>query len=109
MEGAHPDVLCLAGSDDVADAELHFARGFVREGQGQNRKRIHPSLNQIRNPARQYPRFPRPRARDDHHRSIDVGGGCALRLVQFVQEFHETKLTFGPRGFAIPFAATFWT
>ena len=108
VKRAHPDVLRFAVADDFPDPLLHFARGFVRERQGQNRKRIHSTPNQIGNPVRQHPCFPGSRPGDDHHRTVRMGGGCALRLVQFVQEFHDTKLTRGFGGFSIIFAPTFW-
>ena len=80
VKGSHPHGACGL-ADRGHDALAHFVRRAVREGEGEYRVGMHPSLEQASHPRGQHPRLAAARACDHEQRSIRMLDGRALGVV----------------------------
>jgi hypothetical protein len=90
MEGANRGAILVPGSgfrvpgfrDELADAFLHFARGFVGEGDGENVSRGNAALDHVADPERDDPRLAGAGAGENKDRAFGRLDGQSLLRVE---------------------------
>ena len=85
VEGAHPHVAGLAGVDELHDAFLHLAGGFVGEGEGHDAEGVDAFLDHIGDAVGEGAGLARTGTGDHHHWAFYSGNGLSLRLVEVFQ------------------------
>ena len=88
MERGQPDPVAV-GSEHRLDALAHFACGLVRERDREHlfRPRM-PAADQVRDAIRDNARLPRPCARKDQQRPVQVQHRLTLFRIQVLKEVH---------------------
>jgi len=101
MKGGHPHAADV-GAKQRRDAPAHFFGGLVGEGDGEDFVRLRVTVaDEVRDPARDDPRFSRSGARKDEQRAADMKNGFALFGVQGVQELHAGTWGLGTGDYVL--------
>ena len=90
MKRRDPNVRTVAPAraQQIADALLHHARGFVRERHREDRAGRHALFDQLRHAIRDHARLARSRARENEHGPFGCEHSFALLRVESVEECH---------------------